>query len=93
VAQNVAAWRKIPDVITITEAKSRSQSALGVQLPVCRPSAHNLVAHCRPGAHSVTPASDVHASMAFFAYVGMGIVRTRPCFPTRSTMHQRLSRC
>ena len=35
----------------------------------------------------------VHASIAFFVQVGIGIVRTRPCLPTRSTMHQRLSRC
>src|ERR1035437_3562813 len=26
-------------------------------------------------------------------HVGIGIVRTRPCFPTRSTMHHRPSRC
>src|ERR1017187_8862535 len=31
--------------------------------------------------------------MATFTHVGIGIVRTRPCFPTRSTMHHRLSRC
>ena len=41
----------------------------------------------------VTPASEVHASIAFFVHAGIGIVRTRPCLPTRSTMHQRLSRC
>src|ERR1039457_1821880 len=28
-----------------------------------------------------------------FTHVGTGIVRTRPCFPTRSTMHHRPSRC
>src|ERR1035441_1903428 len=31
--------------------------------------------------------------MATFTHVGIGIVRTRPCFPMRSTTHQRLSRC
>jgi adenine-specific DNA-methyltransferase len=35
----------------------------------------------------------VHASCATFTQVGIGIVRTRPCFPTRSTMHHRPSRC
>src|SRR5450759_2589550 len=38
-------------------------------------------------------ALDVHASVATFSPVGTGIVRTRPCFPTRSTMHHRPSRC
>ena len=32
-------------------------------------------------------------SIATFTHVGIGTVRTRPCFPTRSTMHQRPSRC
>lgn len=32
---------------------------------------------------SVNPTEDVHASMALFTQVGIGIVRTRPCFPTR----------
>ena len=42
---------------------------------------------------SATPAAEVHASVATFTQVGIGIVRTRPCFPTRSTMHHRPSRC
>src|ERR1022692_3159538 len=42
---------------------------------------------------SATPAAAVHASVATFTHVGTGIVRTRPCFPTRSTMHHRPSRC
>jgi hypothetical protein len=42
---------------------------------------------------SVKPATNVQASIATFAQVGIGIVRTRPCLPTSSTMHQRLSRC
>ena len=37
--------------------------------------------------------ADVHASIATLTQVGTGTVRTRPCFPTRSTTHQRLSRC
>ena len=40
-----------------------------------------------------TPAAVVHASVATLTHVGIGIVRTRPCLPTRSTMHQRPSRC
>jgi len=28
-----------------------------------------------------------------FTHVGIGTVRTRPCLPARSTMHQRPSRC
>jgi len=35
----------------------------------------------------------VHASMATFTHAGIGTVRIRPCFPIRSTMHQRPSRC
>ena len=31
--------------------------------------------------------------MVTFTQVGIGTVRTRPCFPKRSTMHQRPSRC
>src|ERR1017187_9445920 len=31
--------------------------------------------------------------MATFTQVGIGTVRTRPCFPYKSTMHQRPSRC
>jgi hypothetical protein len=31
--------------------------------------------------------------IAPLTHVGIRIVRTRPCFPTRSMMHQRLSRC
>ena len=31
--------------------------------------------------------------LATLTHVGIGTVRTRPCFPTRSTMHQRPSRC
>ena len=42
---------------------------------------------------SATAAADVHASIATLTQVGIGIVRTRPCFPTRSTMHHRPSRC
>ena len=41
---------------------------------------------------SATPAADVHASIATLTHVGIGAVRTRPCFPRRSTMHQRPSR-
>jgi len=32
-------------------------------------------------------------SSATLTQVGIGIVRTRPCLPIRSTMHQRLSLC
>ena len=39
------------------------------------------------------PVAAVQASIATFTHVGIGIVRTRPCLPTRSTMHQRSSRC
>jgi hypothetical protein len=42
---------------------------------------------------SVMPAALVQASIATFTQVGIGKVRTRPCFPTKSTMHQRPSRC
>jgi hypothetical protein len=42
---------------------------------------------------SVTPADEVQASCATFTHVGIGIVRTRPFLPTRSTMHHRPSRC
>jgi hypothetical protein len=44
---------------------------------------------------SVMTAAEVQASIAIFVHVGIGIVRmrTRPCLPTRSTMHHRLSRC
>lgn len=35
----------------------------------------------------------LQASIANLTQVGIGVVRTRPCFPTRSTMHQRPSRC
>jgi len=38
-------------------------------------------------------AMQVHASIASFTQFGIGAVRTRPCMPTRSTMHQRPSRC
>jgi hypothetical protein len=31
---------------------------------------------------SITPATTVHASIAFFTHAGIGIVRTRPCFLT-----------
>src|ERR1035438_4129982 len=47
----------------------------------------------RKAGPSQTPAADVQASIATFTHVGIGIVRTRPCFPRRSTMHQRPSRC
>ena len=40
-----------------------------------------------------TPAADVHASIANFTQRGIGTVRTRPCLPNRSTMHQRPSNC
>jgi len=42
---------------------------------------------------SVNPAATVQASMATFTHAGIATVRTWPCFPTRSTMHQRPSRC
>src|ERR1019366_1352098 len=35
----------------------------------------------------------VKGSVATFTHVGIGIVLTRPCLPTRSTMHHRPSRC
>ena len=41
----------------------------------------------------VSQAMQVHASIASFTQFGIGAVRTRPCMPTRSTMHQRPSRC
>jgi len=41
---------------------------------------------------SVKSAIDVHASTATLTHVGIGVVRMRPCFPRRSTMHQRSSR-
>ena len=41
----------------------------------------------------MTPASAVQASIEVFTHEGIGTVRPRPCFPTRSTMHQRQSRC
>ena len=33
----------------------------------------------------VNPSRPVHVSTATFTHVGIGIVRTRPCFPTRFT--------
>lgn len=39
------------------------------------------------------PAAAVQESSATLVHVGIGTVRTRPCFPTRSTMHHRPSRC
>src|ERR1017187_10192465 len=42
---------------------------------------------------SAIPAADGHASIATLTHVGTGIVRTRPCLPTRSTIHHRPSRC
>ena len=42
---------------------------------------------------SVTSAADVQTSIATFTQPGIGTVRTRACLPTRSTMHQRPSRC
>ena len=42
---------------------------------------------------STTLAGPVQASMATFTQTGIGTVRTRPCFPQRSTMHQGPSRC
>jgi hypothetical protein len=53
--------------------------------------------------HTIPPA-DWSEHMAFgrrrrpgvdgdLRHIGIGIVRTRPCSPTRSTMHHRLSRC
>lgn len=53
---------------------------------------HNLL----PQAFTSRPASaaaDVQASIATLTHVGSGAVRTRPWLPTRSTMHQRPSRC
>jgi hypothetical protein len=38
------------------------------------------------------PAGVVQESIATFTHVGIGTVRTRPCFPTRSTTHHRPSR-
>ena len=35
----------------------------------------------------------VQESIATFTQFGIGVVRMRPCFPRRSTMHQRPSRC
>jgi hypothetical protein len=42
---------------------------------------------------STKPAAEVQAWIATFTQVGIGTVRTRACLPTRSTMHQRPSRC
>ena len=42
---------------------------------------------------SATAAPATQASCATFTQVGIGIVLTRPCFPTRSTMHHLPSRC
>ena len=42
---------------------------------------------------SVTLATAGHASIVFFTHAGIGIVRTCPFFPIRSTMHQRLFLC
>jgi hypothetical protein len=41
----------------------------------------------------VTLAASVHASIASITQCGTGTVRTRPCLPNRSTMHQRSSSC
>ena len=41
----------------------------------------------------VTPPLTVQASIATFTHAGTGTVRTRPCLPSRSTMHHRSSRC
>ncbi|HXJ43185.1 MAG TPA: hypothetical protein VNH18_28150, partial [Bryobacteraceae bacterium] len=46
---------------------------------------HMAIAHARH--HSF------QAPITFFDQAGIGTVRTRQCFPTRSTMHKRLSRC
>jgi hypothetical protein len=40
-----------------------------------------------------TADAQVQVSMATFTHAGIGAVQTRPCFPTRSTRHQRPSRC
>ena len=42
---------------------------------------------------SAAVAAVVQASIASLTQFGIGTVRTRPCFPNRSTMHQRPSRC
>jgi hypothetical protein len=39
------------------------------------------------------PAAADHASIAAFAQLGTGMLRTRPCLPRRSTITQRPSRC
>ena len=41
----------------------------------------------------VKPTAEVHPSIATLVHVGIGTVRTRPCLPTRSTIHHRPSRC
>jgi|ERR1700761_5460623 len=53
-----------------------------------------VAANHRPEHVAVHDAGEaVQASMATFTQVGIGMVRTCPCFPYRSTMHQRPSRC
>ena len=42
---------------------------------------------------AVMPAAAAQLSIAAFVHAGMGTVRTRPFLPTRSTTHQRPSRC
>ena len=48
---------------------------------------------CRNTWPSTTRPEEVHPSIATLTQVGMGAVRMRQCFPSRSTMHQRPSRC
>src|ERR1039458_4375540 len=47
----------------------------------------------RNTAPATAPAGAFQASMATFTQTGIGMVRTRPCLPYRSTMHHRPSRC
>src|ERR1035437_1271453 len=69
---------------------SNCQTTFSLRPPACAWPARFTGRNTYP---SVTPATDVHASIATFTHVGIGTVRTRPCFPTRSTMHHRPSRC
>src|ERR1051326_2768943 len=61
--------------------------------------AQRLAAHVVSAIHRSEKPAGNHACLAYqtsiatLTHVGIGTVRTRPCFPTRSTMHQRPSRC
>ena len=66
------------DVEIVVKAKPRTRSARLTGRNTCP---------------SVTLAGPVHASIATSTQAGIGTVRTRPCFPSRSTMHHRPSRC